>query len=195
MAAGKVSRSRGLNYGRAAIVGAGRTGRLVAQTILRNSWTGLEAVGFVDSPGKSEPAVLPRLGGIDQLAEIVEKHRIDHVFVALPLSRYGELPAVYRALDDVLVEVQLAPDLPDLAGMRIRSMEIDDVAFLSLRGNPQYGWRRVAKRGMDLVLGTAALVALSPLMLAIAAAIKLGSRGPVLYRQPARGWAEERLTC
>jgi Undecaprenyl-phosphate glucose phosphotransferase len=183
----KYLRSRGLNYGRAAIVGAGRTGRLVAQTILRNSWTGLEAVGFVDSPGKSEPAVLPRLGDIDQLAEIVEQHRIDHVFVALPLSRYGELPAVYRALEDVLVEVQLAPDLPNLAGMRIRSMEIDEVAFLSLRGNPQYGWRRVAKRGMDLVLGTAALVALSPLMLAIAAAIKLGSRGPALYRQPRAG--------
>ncbi len=183
----KYLRSRGLNYGRAAIVGAGRTGRLVAQTILRNSWTGLEAVGFIDAPSKVEPAGLPRLGTIDQLAEIVERHRIDHVFVALPLSRYGELPAVYRALENVLVEVQLAPDLPNLAGMRIRSMEIDDVAFLSLRGNPQYGWRRIAKRGMDLAVGALALAIAFPLMLAIAIAIKLTSRGPVLFRQPRAG--------
>ncbi|HEV7221877.1 MAG TPA: undecaprenyl-phosphate glucose phosphotransferase [Pirellulales bacterium] len=177
-------RSRGLNYGRAAIVGAGRTGRVVAQTILRNSWTGLEAVGFVDAPGKAEPAGLPRLGAIDQLGQIVERHQIDHVFVALPLSRYGELPAVYRAMEDVLVEVQLVPDLPHLAGMRIRTTEIDEVAFLSLRGNPQYGWRRVAKRGMDLAVAALALALLSPLMLSLAALIKLTSRGPVLYRQP-----------
>jgi exopolysaccharide biosynthesis polyprenyl glycosylphosphotransferase len=88
---------------------------------------------------------------------------------------------------DVLVEVQLVPDLPNLAGMRIRSMEIDDVAFLSLRGNPQYGWRRLAKRSMDLAVGAAALVVLSPLMLVLAALVKLTSRGPVFYCQPRAG--------
>lgn len=183
----KYLRSRGLNYGRAVIVGAGRTGRMAARTILQNSWTGLEAVGFVDAPGKVEPLGLPRLGTIEELGEIVERHQIDHVFVALPLSRYGELPAVYRAMADVLVEVQLVPDLPNLAGMRIRSMEIDDVAFLSLRGNPQYGWRRLAKRSMDLAVGAAALVVLSPLMLVLAALVKLTSRGPVFYCQPRAG--------
>jgi exopolysaccharide biosynthesis polyprenyl glycosylphosphotransferase len=183
----KYLRSRGLNYGRAVIVGAGRTGRLVARTIGQNSWTGLEAVGFVDAPGKLDPLLLPRLGNINQLAEIVDRHDVDHVFVALPLNRYGELPEVYRALSGLLVEVQLVPDLPQLAGMKIRTLEIDDVAFLSLRGNPHYGWGRVAKRAMDLALGIVALVVLSPLMLLLAALIKLTSRGPVLYRQPRMG--------
>ncbi|OYV96560.1 MAG: undecaprenyl-phosphate glucose phosphotransferase [Planctomycetia bacterium 21-64-5] len=183
----KAARQQGLNYGRAVIVGTGRTGRLVAETILHNSWTGLEAVGYVDAPPKVEPRDLPRLGSIDALGAIVDRHDIDHVFIALPLARYGELPAVYRALEDLLVEVQLVPDLPNLAGMRIRTLEIDNVAFLSLRGNPHYGWRKAAKRGMDLAIAALALVALSPLLLAIAAAIKLTSRGPVLYRQPRTG--------
>ena len=184
----KAARNQGLNYGRAVIVGTGRTGRLVAETIRHNSWTGLEAVGYVDAPPKLEPRDLPRLGIVEQLDRIVDEHDIDHVFIALPLARYGELPAVYRALEDLLVEVQLVPDLPNLAGMRIRTLEIDSVAFLSLRGNPHYGWRKTAKRGMDLAIAATALVLLSPLLLAIALAIKLTSRGPVLYRQPRTGF-------
>jgi Undecaprenyl-phosphate glucose phosphotransferase len=183
----KLARRHGLNYGRAVIVGTGRTGRMVATTIGRNHWTGLEAVGYVDAPPKVEPSDLPRLGALDELGTIVAQHDVDHVFIALPLARYGELPAVYRALEDLLVEVQLVPDLPNLAGMRIRSLEIDEVAFLSLRGNPHYGWRKAAKRAMDLAIASLALIVASPLMAAIALAIKLTSRGPVFYRQPRAG--------
>jgi Undecaprenyl-phosphate glucose phosphotransferase len=185
----KLLRGRGLNYGRALIVGSGRMGRLVAHVIGNNRWTGLEAVGFVDGPGKLESPRLPRLGTIDELPQIIAQENIDHVFVALPLSRYGELPSVYAALAGLLVEVQLVPDVPQLAGMRLRTLEIDDVAFLSLRENPHHGWRRMAKRGMDLALGSAALVLLSPLMLLLAALVKLTSPGPVLYRQSRAGLA------
>ena len=180
-------RGRGFNYGRALIVGAGRTGQLVARTIRENGWTGLEAVGFVDNPGKVEPTILPRLGSIDQLASLVTRHDVDHVFVALPLSRYGELPQVYKEVSDVLVEVQLVPDIPNLAGMRPRMLDIDGVAFLCLRQNPHYGWARLIKRTMDLGLGSAALILLSPVMIGLTVAIKLTSRGPVLYRQTRTG--------
>jgi len=183
----KYLRGRGLNYGRAVIVGCGRTGRLVAETIRQNNWTGLEAVGFVDRPAKVEPTVLPRLGEIDQIERIVDEHDIDHVFVALPLSRYGDLPEVYQYLSDVLVEVQLVPDLPNPAALKLRMREIDGVAFLGLRQSPHYGWPRAAKRAMDLLLGTAALVLFAPLMATLAAAIRLAGRGPVLYRQTRMG--------
>jgi Undecaprenyl-phosphate glucose phosphotransferase len=180
-------RGRGLNHGRAVIVGTGRTGRLVACAIRENGWTGLEAVGFVDRPLKVEPTLLPRLGEIHQLDRIVAEHDVDHVFVALPLSRYGELPEVYKALSKVLVEVQFVPDLPHMAGMKLRMLEVDNVAFLSLRQSPHYGWPRVAKRATDLVLGTAALLLLAPLMAALAVAVKLTSRGPIFYRQARTG--------
>jgi len=183
----KCLRRKGLNYGRAVIVGTGRTGRLVAQTIQNNRWTGLEAVGFVDRPGTIEPAILPRLGEIDQLDRLVVEHNVDHVFVALPLARYGELPEVYKALSDLLLEVQLVPDLPNTAGMKLRMLEIDNVAFLGLRQSPHYGWPRAAKRAMDLVIGTAALLLLGPLMAVLAVAIKLTSPGPVFYRQARMG--------
>lgn len=183
----KYLRGRGLNRGRAVIVGTGRTAQLVARTIGSNNWTGLEAVGFVDDAPKTEPTVLPRLGRIDDLETIVAEHQIDHVFVALPFARFGELPRVCQALSNVLVELQLVPDVPNLAGMRLRMMEIDGTAFLSLRENPHYGWPRVAKRTMDLALGCLALVLLAPVMCLLAAAIKLTSRGPIFYRQARTG--------
>jgi len=179
----KYLRRHGMNYGRAVIVGSGRTGRLVARTIQKNRWTGLEAVGFVDRPGKVEPKLMPRLGEVEQLEQIVARHDVDHVFVALPLARYAELPEVYRALSKVAVEVQLVPDVPNAAGMKLRMREVDNVAFLGLRQNPHYGWPKAAKRGMDLALGGLALAMLSPLMVALAVAVKLTSRGPILYGQ------------
>ena len=183
----KYLRGRGLNYGRALIVGAGRTGQLVAKVIQNNSWTGLEAVGFVDHPAHIEPAILPRLGTLEDLQRVVSLHAIDHIFVALPFSRYGELPEVYQAVSQILVEVQLVPDVPNLAGMKLQMLEIDGAAFLSLRQNPHQGWNRLAKRSMDLVLGSLALLLLSPLMIALALAVKLTSRGPVFYRQARTG--------
>jgi len=182
-------RGRGLNHGRAVIVGAGRNGELVADTIGQNQWTGLEAVGFVDQPGPRQPKLLPRLGTVDQIAQVVDEHEIDHVFVALPLARYGELPQLYQTLSDILVEVQLVPDLPGFTGMKPRLLEIDGVSFVNLRQNPHRGWPCLAKRAMDVVFGTAALLLLSPLMFSLAVAVKLNSPGPIFYRQRRMGLA------
>lgn len=181
-------RKYGLNYGRAIVVGTGRHAQRVAQTIVNNPWTGLEAIGFVDRPPKTAPAQLPLLGGLDQLAWIVDRHQIDHVFIALPASRYGELPSVYRALCNVFAEVQLIPDIPNLAGMRLQMLEIDGLSFLSLRENPQKGWLRWAKRGLDVAVAAAGLLLLWPLLIALAVAVRLDSPGPILLRQRRIGY-------
>lgn len=180
-------RRRGLNHSRAVIVGCGRTGRLTAETIGRNGWTGLEAVGFVDDVGRHEPAGLPRLGTLDDLAGVVRRYDVDHVFVALPLARYGELPRVYKQLDDLLVEVQLVPDRPNLVGMHFETLEVDHLSFVSLRHNPQCGIASTVKRAMDVTVGAAALVLLSPVLLGLAIAVKATSRGPVFYLQRRMG--------
>ncbi len=180
-------RSRYPGRHRAIIVGSGRTGRNVAATIRANRWTGLEVVGYVDRPAKVDRDRMPLLGDVDELKELVAKHGVDHVFVALPAKRYEELPKIQATLSHVLVDVQFVPDLPNLAGMRVRTLEVDGLTFLSLRENPHVGWHRVAKRSMDVVLGAVALVLLAPVMLLTACLIKATSRGPVFYRQPRQG--------
>lgn len=177
---------------RAVIIGQGRIGHLVAETVRNNPWTGIRVVGFVDGEyadrgGFSTEAGLPRVGDIDDLPSIVARERIEHVFVALPLSRYGELSRLWRLLAELLVDVQMVPDVPKLAGARIKSLEIDDVGFLSLRENPHCDWNGITKRSLDLALGTAALVLLSPLMFVLAVLVKASSPGPILFSQSRAG--------
>jgi Undecaprenyl-phosphate glucose phosphotransferase len=179
-------RRRGLNHSKAVIVGSGRVARRLLQTIRDNRWTGLEAVGLVDDANGSIQGC-PRLGALDELGQVVRAHDVDHVFVAIPLVRYGDLCRIYRTLDRLLVEVHLVPDIPPLAGMRPRMLEIDRTCFVSLRENPHRGWHRVVKRGLDVVGASIALLAFAPLMLAIAVLTKLTSPGPVFYRQPRTG--------
>lgn len=183
----KFFRNRGLNYGRAVVIGTGRTARRLAQTLQENTWTGLELVGFVDEPERAAPAPGPLLGQLADLPQIVADQKIDHVFIALPLKRYGQLPEIYRVLADVLVEIQLVPDLPTLAGMKLNMLEIDRTVFLGCRQSPHYGLGRIVKRAFDVVLSTMVLVILAPLMLLLAVLVKLTSPGPVFYRQTRLG--------
>jgi exopolysaccharide biosynthesis polyprenyl glycosylphosphotransferase len=180
-------RRRGSWQGKGVLVGSGRMARLALETLTTNRWAGTQIIGYVDRPGQRAAGSLPRLGDIDELPEVIARHGAEYVFVALPLERYGELPHVYTALSDVLVEVHLVADVPSISGMSFRTVELDGVPIVSLRENPHFAWHRLAKRAIDLGVGAAAIVALSPVMLLVALLVKLSSRGPVFYRQPRTG--------
>lgn len=186
-------RKRGLNHGRALVIGQGRIGRLVYRTLRENHWTGLEPVGCVDGLPKVSSHEMQRLGELEELPKVVAEYDVDHVFIALPTSRYHELPRIYQLLSGLAVEVIVVPDVPGLAGMRIRMQEIDQVPFLSLRENPQYAGYRLAKRITDIAGALVALLLLSPLMLVIALWVKLSSPGPILFRQPRAGLGGRRF--
>jgi Undecaprenyl-phosphate glucose phosphotransferase len=178
---------RGCGRGRAVLVGSGRMARVALDTLTSNRWAGTQIMGYVDRPGQRGVGSLPRLGDIEALPRVIADHGAENIFIALPLERYGELPQVYAALADVLVEVHLVADVPSISGMRMRTMEVDGVPIVSLRENPHFAWHRLAKRTIDLAAGAAALVALSPVMMLVALLVKLTSRGPVFYRQPRTG--------
>src|SRR5262249_14291615 len=80
-------------------------------------------------------------------------------------------------------EVRLVTDVPSLAGLSLTTTNLDGLPVIGLRESPHFGLNVVVKRGMDVLLSLAALVVLSPLMLLIAALVKLTSPGPVFYRQ------------
>ncbi len=180
-------RRRGYCQGRAVLVGSGRMARLALDTLTTNRWAGTQIVGYVDRPGQRGVGSLPRLGDIDELPDVIARQGAEYVFVALPLERYGELPQVYAALANVLVEVHLVADVPSISGMSFRTLELDGVPIVSLRENPHFAWHRLAKRAVDLAVGAAAMLALAPVMLLVALLVKLTSRGPVFYRQPRTG--------
>ncbi|VTR95996.1 Sugar transferase OS=uncultured planctomycete GN=HGMM_F16E03C02 PE=4 SV=1: CoA_binding_3: Bac_transf [Gemmata massiliana] len=177
-------RARGVNQSHALIVGTGRLARRTVRTLRAVNWSGIQPVGYVEDEGhRGSGADLPLLGSLAELPQLVEKHHIEHVFVALPLNRYADARRVFTALSQTVVDVQLIADLPAVAGMTFTTTQIHGMTVVGLRENPHHGLNVIVKRAMDIVLALIAIVLTGPLMALIAALVKLTSPGPVLYRQ------------
>lgn len=177
-------RARGVNQSHALVVGTGRLARRTVRTLRYVNWSGIQPVGYVeDEANRGSGADLPVLGAIADLPALVEKHHIEHVYIALPLNRYADARRVFTALSQTVVDVQLIADLPAMAGMTFTTTQIHGMTVIGLRENPHHGLNMIVKRVMDVVLALFAIVLFAPLMALIAALIKLTSPGPVLYRQ------------
>jgi Undecaprenyl-phosphate glucose phosphotransferase len=90
---------------------------------------------------------------------------------------------VFDVLSESVVDVRLVADVPNLAGVSLTTTFFEGMPIVGLRESPHFGVNIVVKRAMDIVLASLALLVLSPVMLLIALAVKLTSRGPVFYRQ------------
>jgi Undecaprenyl-phosphate glucose phosphotransferase len=176
-------RKRGLNQTHALIVGTGRVARKTARGLRHASWMGIRTVGFVEDNSSRWAGDLPLLGTTADLPDLVAKHRVEHVFIALPLNRHAEARKVFDVLAQSMVEVRLVLDVPNLAGLSLTTSNLDGLPVIGLRESPHFGLNLVVKRVMDVGLSLVGLVLLSPMLATIAAVVKLSSRGPVFYRQ------------
>ncbi len=176
-------RSRGYNQTHAVIVGTGRVARKTARSLRRASWMGIKNLGFIEDQPSHWTSDLDILGRYADLPDLIQKYNIAHVFIALPMNRYNDARRVYDILSQTMVEVRLVADVPALAGVTLTTTNLDGLPVIGLRESPHFGLNVVIKRAMDMALSLAALVVLSPLMLLIAALVKLTSPGPVFYRQ------------
>jgi Undecaprenyl-phosphate glucose phosphotransferase len=176
-------RSRGYNQTRAVIVGTGRVARKTARALRHASWMGIKNVGFIENQPSRWTGDLDVLGTLTDLPQIIERYAVAHVFIALPLSRYDDARRVFDILSQSLVEVRLIADVPNLAGLSLTTSNLDGLPVIGLRESPHFGLNVIVKRAMDVFLSLLALVLLAPLMLLIAALVKLTSSGPIFYRQ------------
>lgn len=130
----------------------------------------------------------PVRGGIDQLVDLVQNDpTIDKVLVALPMNAEDRILHLLAKLRHLPVDVAL---VPEFIGVRVDKQVIRDAhpPILNVSRKPQSGLDRVVKRSFDILAASGALIALSPLLLTSALAIKLTSAGPVFFRQPRMGF-------
>ncbi len=129
----------------------------------------------------------PRLLEIRDLARTLDVHRAI-IAPGWDDAERRQLLNLVRTLKAAGVRVSLVPRLLEAVGS---SVEFDDLHGLTVMGVRHFDLTRssaTVKRAFDLVLASVGLVVLAPLMLAIAVAIKLDSRGPVLFVQRRVGW-------
>ena len=176
-------RRRGYNPSFTVIVGTGRTARKTAAALRSATWMGFRNVGFIEDNPTRWTSDLDILGGVTDLPVLIDKYNIDHVFICLPMNRFHEARRVFDVMSENVVDVRLVADIPNLAGVSLTTTFFEGMPIVGLRESPHYGVNIVVKRVMDIALASLALIVLSPLMLAIAAIVKLGSKGPVFFRQ------------
>ncbi len=183
----RLLRKRGWNLRHVAIVGTGRLGQVVCQTLTRNSWTGITPGYFIShhtTTSRETCLELPVVGGMDDLEKVLDDSRISGVFIALPGRMGAELPNLLARLERYPVDVRVVPDMnPKYMPLNMAVNELDGMPVLSVRESPLSGWGGVIKRGIDVSVGLVALLVFGLPMLIIALLIRMSGPGPVIFRQ------------
>ena len=189
-------RRKGRNTRSALIVGAGDVGRRLAAQFLEAPWMGLVCEGFVDdgptqfidvslASGRVKP--LPVLGHTESVRDLVERNRIDRVYIALTMDEATKIQDIVSQLQDTTASVYLVPDIFMFELLHSRMESINGIVSVSIFESPLEGTNAILKRVEDVVLSLLILTVLSLPMLAIALAVRLTSPGPAIFRQTRYG--------
>jgi exopolysaccharide biosynthesis polyprenyl glycosylphosphotransferase len=173
---------------RALVVGSGAVaGQLVAR-LQAQPELGLDPIGFVDDdPHDADLARLPFLGGRDALAEILAGGTVDRVIIAFSRATHQELLDCMRTCWAAGVAIDVIPRLFELLDGARRIDRVAGMPVMAIDATSLSGLDRAVKRGVDVAVSGLLLALLSPILVAVAAAIVLTSRGPVLFRQTRAG--------
>jgi Undecaprenyl-phosphate glucose phosphotransferase len=174
------------------IAGGGELGRLVADKILQHREFGFQVIGFVDDRAGGDHLGyrgLPLLGTLAEASEIVQREKVDHLYVALPLDQHVRMLEIVETMnrDCVDVDVKVVPDLLQFIALRAGLEDLEGVPIININDVPLQGFNAILKRAIDIGLSAAALILFAIPGALIALAIRLTSPGPVFYRQERMG--------
>jgi exopolysaccharide biosynthesis polyprenyl glycosylphosphotransferase len=122
-------------------------------------------------------------GGSDHFREIVAKLDVDRVILAPVSTDSADMLDLIRVAKAAGVRVSLLPRMLEVVGTSVEFEAVDGLAMLGIRRFGLTRSSRAVKRGFDLLGTTIGIIAIAPLLGLIALAIRLDSRGPVLFRQ------------
>ncbi|HVN30905.1 MAG TPA: sugar transferase [Thermoanaerobaculaceae bacterium] len=167
------------------IVGCGVEAVALARQVLRHRAWGLSLRGLIDADGcgRSEVEGLPVLGRVEDLPDVLSSQVVDEVVLAVPTRQLGELEPVLLHCQELGVRVRVAlQPFPHLQP-HVEMEALNGTPLLTFATMPTAPLALFVKRVVDVVVALVGLALSAPLWPLVALAIRLGSRGPVLYRQ------------
>ncbi len=190
---------RGVNTRSFAVIGKNDLGMQVANSVSKSPDLGLQFMGYFDDRPDARTIELPegskgRLGKLEHLLEAAKKGEVQVVFITLPMRAEQRIRDIIHVLSDTTASVYLVPDLFVFQMLNSRWTDIQGTPVVSVFENPAYGVDGIGKRFCDVVLASIGIALLSLPMLLIAAAVKLTSRGPVLFKQKRYGLDGREIT-
>jgi len=188
----RLMRAHGWNERRVVMLGAGAAGQKLAFILQQAHWTGFRVTHvFDDQPAGQSLNQVPVLLMPDNLDVWLTGHAddVDEIWLTLPLDQKVRMDELIHQLRHHPVPVRIALDVLPTLGLTHCSMaDMGGVPMLNLNMTPITGINRVQKVIEDRLLGAVLFVFAMPLLLLIALAVRLTSKGPVLFRQQRHGW-------
>ena len=178
---------------RIAFYGADRQSLEISRRLLEElDLPHLKFVGVADDrPKVHDFKDLPMIGGYHELAELARRGEIDQVLISVPNLPLERLHEIVDGLSAVSVDVSLIPAEAIELAPDYRVHLLGSVPVLNLWQRPFRDINHFVKRGEDLIIGTMALVLVSPIMAIAAGLIRATSPGPILFVQPRVGFNNE----
>lgn len=171
---------------KAVILGLTELGLRLKRQLEHDPLLHIKVVGFFDerSPDRL-PAEghLSLLGSADELQSYVRREDIKLVYITLPVAPRPKVLELIDALQDSTASIYFVPDMFTCDLIQARLDVIGGIPIVAVRESPFYGAGAIAKRMTDVFLAVPLLLLAAPLLLVVAAGVRLGSPGPVLFKQ------------
>jgi exopolysaccharide biosynthesis polyprenyl glycosylphosphotransferase len=183
----RLARARRLVGKPVLIMGAGVVGAQVARRLETHPEYGLAPVGFLDEDPRSIAEVggrdLPVLGTVEDLEATVTSTGVRHLIVAFSSVADERVSRLIQRCQELGLEVSVVPRMFDTINNRVGYDTVGGLPLMSFTMVDPRGLQFAIKHGLDRVLALVFLLLLSPIILSSALAVRLSSRGPVLFRQ------------
>ena len=179
---------------RAVLVGSGKHIEEVARALADRSRTRVDIVGYISLTPRPRNG-LRSLGALEDLPRVLEHEAVQEVIIADPDFPQDKGVELVDLCHQRGVTVQVAPSTMEILIDRAEFAPGHTVPLFTLRPPVFEGVDYAVKRTFDLVVSCVSLILLSPFLLAIAVAVKLSSRGPVIYRSVRPGMAGKPFRC
>ncbi|WP_027798718.1 undecaprenyl-phosphate glucose phosphotransferase [Paraburkholderia dilworthii] len=190
-------RREGFNQRAVAIVGGAPYGRFLIQQMRSHPDAGFSPVVVFDEDGTinhyEDPDAADAIEDVpverdyQRMIQLVRQRAIRELWLALPISKEKQIHRFVMDLRNDFVNIRFIPDVRSLTLFNQPMVELLGVPAINLAASPITDLRVLPKRIFDRLFALAALTALAPLMLVIAAMVKLSSPGPVFFRQKRKG--------
>lgn len=175
-------RRAGYHHKRLLLLGDTDLMSTVHKRVDRATWSGYDIVGEIS------------LSDCNNLKHLDETLRPDEIWIGLRMSDHHKLDCIMTSLAQSVANIRILPDLMMYQMLNHGVSVTLGIPMVDVSVSPMFGGRMVAKAVLDYVAATLILILISPLLLIIAVAIKLTSKGPVLFKQKRHGWNSEEIT-
>ena len=173
---------------RVAVVGCTGLGYRIAQHIAIHGGTVDQLVGMFDNGSSVGNPHDYAVGKLADLIALSRRERVDAIIIALPLSRLHEMDALRSHLRTLVANVYFAPDIAGIVTDTASLIRLGGNPVINIIRRPLEDHQALYKALFDRLVAGVLLLAFLPLLLVIAAIIKIDSRGPVLFHQPRMGF-------